>query len=68
MDRLTEEDEDNDSEESERCLLRLLEASCGVNEGEVEGDGGVSIACVSREVRSRKCRPSAQQDGRIERR
>lgn len=54
MDRFAEDDEDSDSAESERCLLRLFEASCGVNEGDVEGDGGVSIACVSREVGKQK--------------
>lgn len=52
MDRFAEDDDDSDSEESERCRLRLFETSCEVNEGEVVADGGVSIACVSREVQA----------------
>ena len=36
----------SDSMDNERCLLRLLVGSFGVNEGELDGDGGVSIALV----------------------
>lgn len=44
--RFGEEVEASDSIDSERCLLRLFAGSCAVNEGELDGDGGVSIALV----------------------
>ena len=44
--RFGEEVEASDSIDKERCLLRLFVGSFGVNEGELEGDGGVSIALV----------------------
>lgn len=46
--RLGEDDEPSDCIDSERCRLRLMIVSCAVNEGGVDGDGGVSIACVDR--------------------
>ena len=46
---LEEDEEDSESIDRERCLLRLLVVmSEGDNEGDVEGEDGVSIACVSR--------------------
>ena len=44
--RFGEEVEASDSIDNERCLLRLLEGSWMVNEEEVDGEGGVSIALV----------------------
>ena len=44
--RFGEEVEASDSIDSERCLLRLVVESFGVSEGELDGDGGVSIALV----------------------
>ena len=44
--RFGEDVEASDSIDKERCLLRLFVGSFGVNEGELEGDGGVSIALV----------------------
>ena len=44
--RFGEEVEASDSMDNERCLLRLFVESCAVNEGGLEGDGGVSIALV----------------------
>ena len=45
--RFGEEVEASDSIDNERCLLRLLVGSGVVNEGVVDGEGGVSIALVS---------------------
>ena len=44
--RFGEEVEASDSMDNERCLLRLFAGSCGINEGELEGDGGVNMALV----------------------
>ena len=44
--RLGEDEEASDCMDSERCLLRLFVVSCAINEGELDGDGGVSIALV----------------------
>ena len=44
--RFGEDVEASYSIDKERCLLRLFVGSFGVNEGELEGDGGVSIALV----------------------
>ena len=47
MDRFADVEEDSECVESERCLLRLLGTSVGVDEGEEVEEGGLSIACVS---------------------
>ena len=44
--RFGEEVEASDSIDNERCLLRLFVGSWGFNEGDVDGEGGVSIALV----------------------
>ena len=56
--RFGEEVEASDSMDNERCLLRLVVVSCAVNEGELDGDGGVSIALVfvvEAKARVQKC-------------
>ena len=46
--RLGDEEEDSESIDKERCLLRLfVVVSDAVSEGEVDGEGEVGIACVT---------------------
>lgn len=42
--------------DGERCLLRLFVVSCAIDEGELDDDGGVSIALVVVQSESAKSR------------